>query len=88
MEIQAKIPAVNHVDGTGSLQTVDNKTEQRYHQLISAYYEKTGVPVLLNTSFNENEPIVNSPEDAWKCFDRTKMDLLVIGNYVIDRKNY
>lgn len=88
LEMQAKIPAVTHIDGTGRLQTVDRNTEPRYHQLISAFYEKTGVPVLLNTSFNENEPIVNSPEDAWKCFDRTKMDLLVIGNYVIDRKNY
>ena len=82
------IPAVTHVDGTGRLQTVNKNTEPRYHALISAFFNKTGVPVLLNTSFNENEPIVNSPEDAWKCFFRTQMDMLVLENYLIIRKSY
>lgn len=80
-----QIPAVTHVDGTGRLQTVDATFEPRYHSLISAFYKKTGVPVLLNTSFNENEPIVNSPANALDCFLRTKMDMLVLENYVVTR---
>jgi carbamoyltransferase len=80
------IPAVTHVDGTGRLQTVDKKDAPRYHALISAFCRKTGVPVLLNTSFNENEPIVNSPEHALECYLRTKMDMLVLENIVIQRK--
>jgi len=80
-----QIPAVTHVDGTGRLQTVDVKYEPRYHALISAFHKKTGVPVLLNTSFNENEPIVNSPANALDCFLRTKMDMLVLENYIITR---
>ena len=80
-----KIPAVTHVDGTGRLQTVDAEFEPRYHALISAFNKKTGVPILLNTSFNENEPIVNSPANALDCFLRTKMDMLVIGNYIVSR---
>jgi carbamoyltransferase len=62
------IPAVTHVNGTGRLQTVDKKVNPRYHRLIEKFYEKTGVPILLNTSFNENEPIVNTPEHALECF--------------------
>ncbi len=80
-----QIPAVTHVDGTGRLQTVDSQYEPRYHALISAFHKKTGVPVLLNTSFNENEPIVNSPANALDCFLRTKMDMLVLENYIITR---
>ncbi|HET6227219.1 MAG TPA: carbamoyltransferase C-terminal domain-containing protein [Bacteroidia bacterium] len=80
-----QIPAVTHVDGTGRLQTVDVKFEPRYHALISAFHKKTGVPILLNTSFNENEPIVNSPANALDCFLRTKMDMLVLENYIITR---
>lgn len=79
------IPAVTHVDGTGRLQTVDALFEPRYHALITAFRNKTGVPVLLNTSFNENEPIVNSPANALDCFLRTKMDMLVIENYIVTR---
>ncbi|MEM8523874.1 MAG: carbamoyltransferase C-terminal domain-containing protein [Bacteroidota bacterium] len=79
------IPAVTHVDGTGLLQTVDSKDAPRYHKLISKFAEKTGVPILLNTSFNENEPIVNSPEDALNCFIRTKMDTLVLENCIVSR---
>ena len=80
------IPAVTHVDGTGRLQTVSASTNPRYHKLISTFKEKTGVPVLLNTSFNENEPIVNTPQEALDCFLRTKMDMLVLGNIVVRRK--
>lgn len=84
-EMRDKIPAVTHVDGTGRLQTVDASFEPKYHALISAFNNKTGVPILLNTSFNENEPIVNSPANALDCFLRTKMDMLVIENYIISR---
>ena len=85
-EAQRKhIPAVTHVDGTGRLQTVDAVYEPRYHALISAFNKKAGIPVLLNTSFNENEPIVNSPANALDCFLRTKMDMLVIENYIVTR---
>ncbi|SFG93309.1 carbamoyltransferase [Pedobacter insulae] len=84
-EKRAEIPAVTHVDGTGRLQTVDQKVEPRYHALIKAFYDKTSVPILLNTSFNENEPIVNTPEEAIACFLRTQMDMLVMENIVLTR---
>ena len=84
-EKQAVLPAVTHVDGTGRLQTVEQQDNPRYYHLIKTFYQKTGVPVLLNTSFNENEPIVNSPVDALECFLRTKMDMLVMENIVIRR---
>ncbi|MDA7805951.1 carbamoyltransferase [Candidatus Pelagibacter sp.] len=83
----ASIPAVAHADGTGRLQTVKESSNPLYHKLISAFEKYSGVPILLNTSFNENEPIVNTPEQAINCFLRTKMDLLVLGKYVIKRKN-
>jgi carbamoyltransferase len=79
------IPAVTHVDGTGRLQTVDKNVTPRYYQLIETFRKKTGVPILLNTSFNENEPIVNSPHDALECFLRTNMDMLVLENCVVTR---
>jgi carbamoyltransferase len=79
------IPAVTHVDGTGRLQSVEKECSARYHALISRFNEKTGVPVLLNTSFNENEPIVNTPSEALDCYLRTKMDMLVMGNIVVER---
>jgi carbamoyltransferase len=82
---QAEIPAVTHVDGTGRLQSVDRAISTRYYNLIEAFYKKTGVPILLNTSFNENEPIVNSPEEALNCFLRTNMDMLVLENIIIER---
>jgi len=81
------IPAVIHRDGTGRLQTVSKFTNERYWNLINEFYKKTGVPMLLNTSFNENEPIVNRPEEAIACFLRTKMDALVLGNYLILRND-
>lgn len=85
-EKRSSIPAVTHVDGTGRLQTVDKEVEPVYHGLIKTFYDKTGVPVLLNTSFNENEPIVNTPAEALDCFLRTKMDVLVLENFFITRK--
>jgi len=85
-EKQHKIPAVTHADGTGRLQTVDKDVSPRYYQLIETFRKKTGVPILLNTSFNENEPIVNSPEHALECFLRTSMDMLVLENCVVERQ--
>ena len=82
---QEVIPAVTHVDGSGRLQTVAQQVSPLYWELINSFYERTGVPVVLNTSFNENEPIVCKPEEAIACFLRTKMDVLVIGNYVVTR---
>jgi carbamoyltransferase len=79
------IPAVTHVDGSGRLQTVSRKTNPRYWQLIKAFEALTGVPVLLNTSFNENEPIVHRPEEALDCFLRTSMDVLVLGRTVMEK---
>jgi carbamoyltransferase len=79
------IPAVTHVDGTGRLQTVERSTNPRYHSLIKAYERRTGVPVVLNTSFNENEPICCTPEQAVDCFSRTPMDVLVLGDFLVDR---
>jgi carbamoyltransferase len=80
-----EIPAVNHVDDTGRLQTVDARVEPRYHRLIAEFERLTGVPVVLNTSFNENEPIVMSPADALDTFTKTRIDLLALGNYVVRR---
>jgi len=80
-----KIPAVNHVDDTGRLQTVEERVSPRYYRLIKAFGERTGVPIVLNTSFNENEPIVMTPEHAVETFAKTKMDLLVLGNLVVRR---
>jgi carbamoyltransferase len=79
------IPAVTHVDGTGRLQTVDESQNPLYYKLIKKFEEKTGVPIVLNTSFNENEPIVNTPKEAINTFLRTKMDTLIIGNYILKR---
>lgn len=83
---RSKIPAVTHVDGTGRLQTVDRSTNPRYHALISAFETITGVPMLLNTSFNENEPVVCRPQEALDCFLRTKMDVLVLGDVMLTRQ--
>jgi carbamoyltransferase len=80
------IPAVTHVDGTGRLQTVSRRANPLFWKLIRAFEERTGVPILLNTSFNENEPIVNSPAEALDCFLRTRMDRLVLGQIVLTRQ--
>lgn len=84
---QARIPAVTHADGTGRLQTVEKDSSPLYWRLINRFGEITGVPVLLNTSFNENEPIVNSPQEALDCFLRTRMDTLVIGSYIVRKQD-
>lgn len=84
-EKRAEIPAVTHVDGTGRLQTVSRDRNPLYWELIHCFYRRTGVPMLLNTSLNENEPIVNLPDQAIACFLRTKMDSLVVGPFLIDR---
>jgi carbamoyltransferase len=82
---RAQIPAVTHVDGTGRLQSVSKRTNPLHHGLITRLFEKTGVWVLLNTSLNENEPIVHTPAEAISCFLRTDMDALVLGPHLIDR---
>jgi len=79
------IPAVDHVDGTGRVQTVEREVEPRYYRLIEEFARQTGVPIVLNTSFNEDEPIVRTPEEALETFRRTHMDVLVLGNHVIRR---
>src|SRR5438552_18291460 len=79
------LPAITHVDGTGRLQTVSQNQNPLYYRLIQEFEKLTGVPVLLNTSFNENEPIVDTPQQALDCFIRTKMDALVAGNALILR---
>ena len=84
-EKRAAIPAVTHVDGSGRLQTVTREGNARYHALISAFRDLTGVPMLLNTSFNESEPIVCTPAEALDCFIRTNMDCLVLGDRVLTR---
>jgi carbamoyltransferase len=82
---RALIPAVTHVDGSGRLQTVTADANPRYHRLIRAFAELTGVPMVLNTSFNENEPVVCTPAEALDCFLRTRMDLLVLGDRLVRR---
>ena len=84
-EKRSILPAITHVDGSGRLQTVSARTNPRYHRLISEFASITGVPVVLNTSFNENEPIVDTPEQALDCFLRTRMDAIVVNNTVIER---
>ena len=80
-----QVPAVTHVDGTGRLQAVSRDQNPRFWALLRAFEDATGVPMLLNTSFNENEPIVNTPEEAVECFLRTRMDRLVLGDWVVER---
>ncbi|MCH8951315.1 MAG: carbamoyltransferase [Proteobacteria bacterium] len=82
---RAAIPAVTHVNGSGRLQTVTAGQNPRYHRLIDAFRAETGVPMVLNTSFNENEPVVCRPGEAIECFLRTRMDLLVLGNWMVCR---
>ncbi|HEY2991257.1 MAG TPA: carbamoyltransferase C-terminal domain-containing protein [Methylomirabilota bacterium] len=84
-ERRAAIPAVTHVDGSGRLQTVERETAPAYWALIEAFRARTGVPVVLNTSFNENEPIVCTPDHAIECFLRTRMDALAVGPYLVTR---
>ena len=84
---RAQIPAVTHVDGSGRLQTVCRHANPRYYRLIECFRELTGVPMVLNTSFNENEPVVCRPDEALNCFLRTKMDALIMGDFAIVRRS-
>jgi carbamoyltransferase len=84
-EKRSVVPAITHVDGTGRLQTVSKTTNRRYWSLIDEFRKLTGVPLVLNTSFNENEPIVCTPDDALTCFLKTRMDVLVLGDFLIER---
>lgn len=86
-EKRAILPAVTHVDGSGRLQAVSKEMNADFYQLIDTFRAQTGIPVLLNTSFNENEPIVNTPTDALNCFLRTRMDMLVLEDFIITRGN-
>ena len=86
-EKRSLIPAVTHVDGSGRLQTVHKKTNPLYHRLIDTFRHVTGIPMVLNTSFNENEPVVCRPTEALDCFLRTNMDLLVLSNFIVERRN-
>ena len=81
------MPSVVHVDGSCRVQIVSEKTNLLFYKLINKFYDLTGVPILLNTSFNENEPIVMRPEEAIDCLLRTDMDAVVINNFLISRSN-
>lgn len=87
-EFRKIFPAVTHVDGTGRLQSVDRENNALYYRLISAVKDRTGYGIVLNTSFNENEPVVDTPEQAIACFERTDMDVLVLGNFVMIKPAY
>jgi carbamoyltransferase len=84
-EKQKIIPAVTHFDNTARLQTVSSEYNLKFSKLINAFYKLTNVPVLLNTSFNENEPIVFKPEEALECILRTEMDAIFINNFLIKK---
>jgi carbamoyltransferase len=85
---RSKIPSVTHVDYSARIQTVDQKTNKKYYDLITKFKEKTGCPVIINTSFNvRGEPIVNTPTDAFNCFMGTELDFLVIGNCILDKND-
>jgi len=86
--VRSQIPAVTHVDYSARIQTVDEKYNPLYYRLIKGFYEKYGCPVIINTSFNvRGEPIVESPLDAYRCFMRTNIDVLVMGNFLLDKKS-
>ena len=80
------VPAITHIDGTARIQSVDSENNQRYSSLLDFFFKLTGVPILLNTSFNENEPIVFKPEHALDCLLRTDMDAIFLDNYIVKRK--
>jgi carbamoyltransferase len=79
------LPAITHVDGTARIQTVDRRSNPKFRALLEAFGHRTGVPVLLNTSFNVQEPIVCTPEEAIQCFLRTQVDWLALGNLLVGR---
>jgi carbamoyltransferase len=78
-----KVPGITHIDNTARIQTVNKDFNEKFYNLIYEFYKITGVPMLLNTSFNCQEPIVETPEDAIKTFNKTDLDLLVINDYII-----
>ena len=86
LEKRTLIPAVTHIDGTGRVQSVSRESNLKFYKLIKKFSEYSNVPILLNTSFNENEPIVTKPQHAIDCLNRTKMDILALENYLIIRK--
>jgi carbamoyltransferase len=84
---RSEVPAITHVDHSARIQTVHPETNALYYRMIHAFFEKTGCPIIINTSFNvRGEPIVESPEDAYRCFMRTEMDHLVMGSFLLDKK--
>jgi carbamoyltransferase len=84
---RSEIPAVTHVDYSARIQTVKEEENSLYYALIKKFYEKTGCPVIINTSFNvRGEPIVCRPKEAYRCFMRTEMDYLVMGSFLLDKK--
>ena len=80
------IPGVVHIDGTARVQSLTYEQNPKFYKLIKCFNNMYGIPILLNTSFNENEPIVNTPKEAISCFLRTKMDIIVLDNYIVERK--
>jgi carbamoyltransferase len=87
-KVRSLIPAVTHVDYSARVQTVNKKTNPDYHMLINEFFKLTGCPIIVNTSFNvRGEPIVHSPEDAFKCFMGTDLDILVIENFILKKKD-
>jgi carbamoyltransferase len=87
-QIRSTVPAVTHVDGSARVQTVDETRHPRLHGILGRFHAKTGCPVLINTSFNvRGEPIVCTPEDAYRCFMATNMDVLVIENFVLRKED-
>jgi carbamoyltransferase len=87
-EWREAFPAITHVDGTGRLQSVDADNNPLYYRLLQALKQRTGHGIVLNTSFNENEPVVDTPEQAIACFDRTDLDDLVLGRYVLTKPGF
>jgi len=86
--VRSEIPAVTHVDYSARIQSVSKITNPRYHKMLTTFYNKYGCPVIVNTSFNvRGEPIVCTPNDAYRCFMRTEMDYLIIGNYLLDKND-
>ena len=83
---RGQVPAITHVDGTARQQTVSKSTNPKYWNLIHAFERKTGVPVVLNTSFNENEPVVNTPAEGVACFLRNDMDVLALGPFLVEKR--
>ncbi len=84
---RSDVPAITHVDYSARIQSVNRETNPRYHRTIEAFAERTGYGIIINTSFNvRGEPIVCTPEDAYRCFMRTEMDVLVLGNHILDKK--